>query len=254
MAVDRQKKKDCWMRGVEDDVEETEGDWRIQTPCRLELLGPSGSGKSSLILKMIEDDSIFDRPCRHVAYCAPALEDRRNYVEELQNVVDRVGKKICYLTELPHPDQLLSFSQGMPVLVFLDDLPMFENLKGLDSLVGMFARHLNLNLVMAVQNHFLKRSGIDFSFVSRNLTGMIVLGNRADAWVLTLLNTRLCPEKKNFLRDCLADAHENQGCDYIYINLHPHATLSRKLMVATRLFAGERLGPSPLLYVLDTTG
>ena len=242
------------MRGVEDDVEETEGDWRIQTPCRLELLGPSGSGKSSLILKMIEDDSIFDRPCRHVAYCAPALEDRRNYVEELQNVVDRVGKKICYLTELPHPDQLLTFSQGLPVLVFLDDLPMFENLTGLDSLVGMFARHLNLNLVMAVQNHFLKRSGIDFSFVSRNLTGMIVLGNRADAWVLTLLNTRLCPEKKNFLRDCLADAHENQGCDYIYINLHPHATLSRKLMVATRLFAGERLGPSPLLYVLDTTG
>ena len=95
MAVDRQKKKDCWMRGVEDDVEETEGDWRIQTPCRLELLGPSGSGKSSLILKMIEDDSIFDRPCRHVAYCAPALEDRRNYVEELQNVVDRVGKKFA---------------------------------------------------------------------------------------------------------------------------------------------------------------
>ena len=251
MAVGPQN---CWLRNGGYDVEVTEGDWQIQTPCRLELLGPSGSGKSSLILRMIEDDSIFDRPCQHVAYCAPALEDRRDYVEDLQTIVDRVGKKICYLTELPHPDQLLNFSQGLPVLVFIDDLPMFENLKGLDSLVGMFARHLHLNLVMAVQNHFLKRSGIDFSFVSRNLTGMIVLGNRADAWVLNLLNTRLCPEKKNFLRDCLTDARERQGCDYIYINLHPHASLSRNLMVATRLFDGERLGPSPLFYALNEAG
>ena len=234
-----------------DHAKTVQGDWRVQTPCRLEVLGPSGSGKSTLILKMVEDDSIWDSPCRCVAYCAPTLSDREDYLEELRGATDRAGKELWCMTGLPDPQDLLAFSQNRPVLVFLDDLPMFEDLKGLDALVGMFARHMKLNLVMAVQNHFLKKKGVDFSFVSRNLTGMFILTNRADALLLNLLNTRLCPEKKNFLRRCLEDARHKQDCGYIYVNLHPHATLSREFMVATRLFADERVGSaSPLFYPL----
>ena len=179
-----------------DHAKTVQGDWRVQTPCRLEVLGPSGSGKSTLILKMVEDDSIWDSPCRCVAYCAPTLSDREDYLEELRGATDRAGKELWCMTGLPDPQDLLAFSQNRPVLVFLDDLPMFEDLKGLDALVGMFARHMKLNLVMAVQNHFLKKKGVDFSFVSRNLTGMFILTNRADALLLNLLNTRLSGEEK----------------------------------------------------------
>ena len=202
---------------------------------------------------MIADDSIFETPCSAVAYCCPTLSDRREYLEELQKTTRRANKVLWCTEGIPEIDDLLHFSQNKKILVILDDLPMFSDLKGLNSLVGMYGRHLSLDLVMAVQNPFLKSKSVDFSFLSRNLSGMLILGNRADALMFSLLNARLCPEKKNFLRNCLDDARENQGCNYIFLDLHPHAKLSRKYMTATRIFANERIGgTSPLFYLLES--
>ena len=229
------------------------GPWKIQSPFRIEIVGPSGSGKSTLILKLIGDDSVYDRPFRRVNYCCPTLSDRREYLEELEEAALRGGKELLLTEGLPDKDRLLAQSRGEPALVVLDDLPMMENLSGLDALVGMFSRHHDLSLVLAVQNHFLKkRAGADFAFISRNLSGIFVLANRADALQLSLLNARLCPERKGFLRRCLEDAVSRQGCPYLWLDLHPQARYERRLMASTRIFASERAagGRSPVFYLL----
>lgn len=230
------------------------GDYRIQSPCRLQLVGPSGSGKSTLLKKLVKDDSVWKEPVKHVIYCAPTLRDRQEYVEDLEATA-RHGKKTLWCTEgIPDVEEILNFSQNHSTLLLCDDLPLFDDTRGLNALIGMHGRHWRINIVLAVQNPYLKKPGLDMAFISRNLTGCIVLGSRADALVFSIMNHRLFPERKNFLLDCLNDARDNQNCCYVYIDLHPHAFMPRKFMLSTRIFRDERVGGengSPLFYVLE---
>ena len=55
--------------------EDEVGDWRIQSPCRIELIGPSGTGKSSVLLKLATDDSVWINPPERLIYCSPEAEE-----------------------------------------------------------------------------------------------------------------------------------------------------------------------------------
>ena len=53
--------------------------WQIKTPARVEVIGPSHSGKSVLVEKLVTDDSVWERPAKKVIYAAPVLRDREDY-------------------------------------------------------------------------------------------------------------------------------------------------------------------------------
>lgn len=229
-------------------------EWRIAVPARISLLGPSGSGKSEILLRLVEDDTVWERPAKFVIYSAPTLEDRSDYLRRMEASASKRGKKLWCVEGLPPPSQMVRFSGGRPSLLLADDLAMMEDLSGLNSLASMHGRHLNISVVFALQSPFLKsKRGVDFPAFARNLTAYFILNQRADYRLYSALNTMLFPERKNWLVSCLEEAEKN-GCHYLYVDLHPRAKLGRRLMVRTCVFSDQRVSGSPLFFDMQAAG
>ncbi len=74
--------------------------WKLTTPARLELVGPSHVGKSELILKLVDDDSVWDQPFKRICYCAPSLTSRDSYVGRLRELCEQGGKLLWLLDHM----------------------------------------------------------------------------------------------------------------------------------------------------------
>lgn len=228
--------------------------WKLKTPGRIQLVGPSHSGKSELVLKLVGDDSIWDTPFAKIMYIAPSLEDKESYLQRLR---DRCGpRKILELSDrVPTVPELRDFADGRPVLLILDDLLSLKtDPKELQSLIVMHSHHMEITVVCCVQNPFLSgRSKLDLVTLGRNLTGKILMYQIQDFYVLNTLNARIFPERKRFLIDCLCAAKERYKLPYVFINLHPFSNLDRRHICYTALFEEERSAheDSPVFFDLE---
>ena len=223
-------------------------DWRLISPCRIELIGPSGSGKSETMLKLIEDNSVWATPCRYVIYTAPCLSDRTVFLNRLVEKAKRGSKQLHIHEGLMKTRQIIEFSQNQPVLYLVDDLPMMPDCSGLNDLNAMEARHLKINCIFALQTPFMKKKNVDLPSFSRNMTNRFLFYQRADYRLFQTLNARIFPERKHWILDCLNYAKEKLNLNYIAIDMHPESTLSRKFMTMTGIFADERHHGSPIFF------
>ena len=68
-----------------------------------------------------------------------------------------------------------------------------------------------------------------------------------------MLSTRLFPERKSHLVDCLCVAKERYGLNYIAVNTHSICPVPRNNMVYSAIFREERarFGDSPLFFDLQ---
>ena len=223
--------------------------WKIQTPCRLELLGPSGVGKSRLMLKLVKDDSVWQVRLPFVIYCAPTLEDRRDYLEELKHLTETTDKRLWCTEGLPPIGQIVNFSNGRPTLLLVDDVALMSDLSGLNDLVAMHGRHLDISAVFALQSPFLpRRKDADFVAFSRNMTGRFIFNQRGDQRLNTSLNMMLFPDLPQYLKTRLDWALDDEDCNYCYVDTHPHPKLPSRYMLFTRMFSNERVRESPVFY------
>ena len=226
-------------------------DWRLISPCRIELIGPSGSGKSETMLKLVEDDSVWKTPCNYVIYAAPVLSDRTEFLGKLAAIIKATSKKLLINEGLLKTRQIIEFSGGRPVLYLVDDLPMMQDCSGINDLNAMEARHLNINCVFALQTPFMKKKSVDLPSFSRNMTNRFLFYQRADYRLFQTLNARIFPERKHWILDCLNYAKEVRGLKYIHIDMHPESSLDRRFMTMTGFFKNERHHDSPIF--LDIT-
>ncbi len=227
-------------------------EWHIQVPARIELLGPSQAGKSTILLKLVEDESVWQKPLKKVMYIAPLLSDREAYLAELQEKCRKTEKKLSVQDEIPTAEEIDSFGEGNPSLLIVDDVLSFKDPSGLKDLMVMFSHHLQISVVFCVQTPFFKNAKLDLTTISRNLTGRFVLYQINDWLQYQLVSARLFPEKKSFLLDCLTEAKSKYGLNYVYCNVHCFSTLPRRYMVYTGLFNQERarFGDSLLFFDL----
>jgi len=229
--------------------------WQIQTPARLELVAPSQGGKSSLILKLAKDNSVWDKPFRYVMYAVPTTDDRQSYIQELNNACSVSGKELKVVETIPTVTEISAFSLDEPVLLIVDDVLAFPNAKDtLTDIAVMHSHHRKISLCFSVQNPFMKSSKLDLTTLSRNLTGRFVFYQVGDWYLYSLMNQRLFPDKKGFLLQCLQKAKHTFKHPYIFINVHPFSSLPRRYIAYTGIFADERSGyaNSPIFFDLDT--
>ena len=150
-------------------------EWQIQVPARIELLGPSQAGKSTIILKLVGDDSVWQEPMKRVIYIAPLLSDREPYLAELQEKCNATDKKLSVQDEIPTVEEIQSFAEGDPVLLIADDVLSFKDPGRLKDLMVMYSHHLRVSVLLCVQTPFFKNAKLDLTTISRNLTGRFVL-------------------------------------------------------------------------------
>ncbi len=227
-------------------------EWTIKTPARVELCGPSQAGKSTLLLKLIGDDSVWDKSIKKVAYASPSTSAHDEYLEQMQSRCDSTGKTLLVCDKIPSSEELQGFAEGEPLILILDDLLGFASGERLTEILVMDSHHMNCTVLFCVQTPFFKSSRFDLCTASRNLTARIVLYQVSDWLQYQLISCRLFPEKKSFLIDCLTEAKSKYGLNYVFCNLHPFSTIPRQFMCCTAIFADERerFGDSPLFFDL----
>lgn len=224
--------------------------WQITTPANIEIVGSSQAGKSTLIYKLLEDESVWDKKICHICYCAPLI----NQEIETTAILSRIcqGKKLLILDCVPTTEQLEDFREGREMILVLDDVLMFPKSakEMIQSIVMLLSHHFQISLIMAVQNPFLKSKTVDLTTFARNLTARFLMYSVNDYYVFRILNSRIFPEKKNFILQCLQKAKEKYGCNYIFLNLNSHSGISRRHICYTAMFQHERNehGDSPIFF------
>jgi hypothetical protein len=93
------------------------GDWRIPSPGSYTVLGPSQSGKSELLIKLLKNPSVWREKPSIVIYAAPTLEDRKDYLLRMKEACLKAdGEKSEFMAMSQVPDeervkQLINFRE-----------------------------------------------------------------------------------------------------------------------------------------------
>ena len=157
----------------------------IEVPARLMLIGPSHSGKSTLIAKLIQHRSeVFHQPPpERVIYCNAVLDGREAYLTQLRELVaasDRSGggSESLWITDtVPAIDEVKSFSENRPLLLVVDDV-LGQPADNTSHLVPLFTLHShlsNVSVIVATQTAFLQNQKLDLVTLTRQVTTTTLL-------------------------------------------------------------------------------
>ena len=166
-------------------------DLRLKTPFTMILAGPSSSGKTTLLVKLLleKKDLFIDSP-----------ESIRLYYSIWQDAYDNLKSRriiLDFVEGVPSQEDLESFQKSSKnSLVIFDDLaeqltPTISNL----FIAG--SHHFNTSVILISQNLFQKNP--IWRICSLNSTYLVLLKNPRDPSQINVLSRQSFPGQKNFL-------------------------------------------------------
>jgi hypothetical protein len=197
-------------------------DLKFKIPFGMIISGPSNSGKTQFLLKLIDNvDSLFSPTPKCILYC---YGEYHTYIPMLENK----GIKIC--GGVPSEDLLSSLPK--PFLLCLDDMVYQIQEKTLNDMFTKKAHHQNYGVILLTQHLFEKNLR-----VARSNAQYLVL-MRAPNAVLQIRNlgSQLFPHQLNYFLDAYEQA-TNQNYGYLLLDLH--ASSNKIVKLQTNIFPGE---------------
>ena len=179
---------------------------KLQKPFRLLVGGGSGTGKSTLVQKLV-DESHFENPFDKIVYCYPD-----------------------YLNEPPLQfDQIVDYKPGLCDLQYFTTIPknsliIYDDLMNecgksdeIMKLFSVIARKRNLSVIFLVQNIY--ERGSQFRNIRLNATGLVLFNFYAASDV----NKRVLKDfgVQSNVPKHLRDQIYSQPFSYLYIDIHP---------------------------------
>ena len=121
-------------------------DLKFKIPSGMIISGPSSSGKTTLLLKILENyKELFDPIPKSILYC---YSEYHSYIP----LLEKSGIKICH--GAPTDEMLKRLAK--PMLLVLDDLMLTMNDKALSELFTIKSHHQNISVIFVTQNLFEK--------------------------------------------------------------------------------------------------
>lgn len=204
-------------------------DVRIKTPFRMILAGPSMSGKTTFIRKLlVNGESMFDRQFVKILWCYGQYQNDTfaKIKSEAPNVEFHEGL----------PDDIKThFDTSHPNLLILDDL-MADASKDerITKLFTVFSHHLNISLALLSQNIYHK--GSQSRTISLNADIIILTKNTRDRSQIQYLARQLAPDKPKFIQESYQDA-TSTPYGYLFLDLKPETP--EQIRVRTGIFPGD---------------
>jgi hypothetical protein len=194
------------------EMEASERDIRFKHPCTTLVAGPTGSGKTVLVRKVLQDhaklfDNINTKELK-VTWCYGQWQS--SYSQPVPNV------KIDYVEGLIDQSYV---QQKNPQLVVIDDL--MTELGGNKELANLFTKgshHLGISVIFIVQNVF--HQAPQMRTISLNSHYMILLKNPRDKSQIICLARQLYPTNMKFLQEVYRDA-TSRPFGYLLLDLTP---------------------------------
>jgi len=194
------------------DTTETEVfDYRLTVPSRILVIANSGSGKTHLILDLIQKrDLVFTEKFNKVyfIYCSA-----QKVFEEfkVQN------PEVEFLTEVPQIDS----KNKNHILMIFDDFLLNHETSGNKQITEYFIRlshHMNITVICSWQTLFPKH----LKTVSNNANYIIVFPFKRDVSSMDILNRQMLPDDTNFLRTVMKDISKTQYGFLLIDNVQPN--------------------------------
>lgn len=173
-----------------------ECDLRLKQPFTAILAGPTSSGKSHIVFRLIKYRArMINTPMAEVIYCLPPGQkiSMPDFIRQDPDV--RLHEGIPDFTR---------FIDGQPRLLVLDDLMSDVNTEVMD-LFTRGSHHKNISVLFLVQNIFFGGSKL-FRTISLNAHYIILTKNPRDQNQISTLATQLNPENSAALKAAFRDA------------------------------------------------
>ena len=155
----------------------------IPFPCAIGVFGPSLTGKSKLIERMLTQPGVFSQMIERVVYCARHISSVPAQL--------RSDPRVEFSHQLPG-DEALENHSGQATMYVIDDFldaGAFDN--DVVSTLCTSGRHLNLGLIITSQLLFPRAKKA--RNISTNLSHMIIFRNFRDTLSISNLSRQISP-------------------------------------------------------------
>jgi hypothetical protein len=200
----------------------------IISPTTMAVLGPTQSGKTTFVSRLIEHaDKMFVPPPVKIYYAYGAW----------QSLFETMKDKVTFHEGVPSKSLMDEWSaDGDPILVVMDDL-MDQIVSNREVLhyVTVMSHHRNITLIMMFQNIY--PPGKYARTISLNCHYLILFNNARDKLQVMNLGRQIAPGQSAFYMDAYEKAMNMCKCNYLVTDLHPQA--DKKLRIRTRIFPDD---------------
>jgi len=191
-------------------------DPRFIHPFTCMIVGPTKSGKTRFLIKLLECNNIIDLPPERIIWCFGIY----------QNIFQTV-KGVEFVEGIPD----MSMLDGRRTLLVIDDL-MSETDSRVTKIFTKASHHMNTSVIYITQNLFNKNK--ENRNISLNTHYLILFKNPRDASQVSHLGRQIFPDKTKYFRDAYKDA-TSQPYSYLLIDLQ--TTTPDELRLRTDIFS-----------------
>ena len=201
---------------------------RFQNPVTVLVAGPTSSGKTFLVRRMLEHSwDLFIDPPQRILWCYGVYQ--KTYSEmaaTFPNIILHEGL----------PEKLDDYFDGKEAgCLVLDDL-MFAGTKS-ESICKVFtesSHHLNLAVFLLVQNLF--HGGDYFRCMSLNCRYIILMRNNREKAQVVNLGKQIFPQNTRYLKEAYEDSIKLSKYGYLLIDLNNESDCMR---LRTQIFPDD---------------
>ena len=192
-------------------------------PYTMVVCGPTQSGKTGFVLKLIDNSSTVIQPAPvKIVYC---------FSEYQHETFDPYRKRVQFRKGLPPTE---NFDGLVPTLLILDDL-MAEADQSVVDLFTKVSHHRNLSVVFIVQNLFQRSPHA--RTISLNSHYMVLYKNPRDIGQFSILARQMYGKRASFAIDAYRQATDKPHT-YLLVDLRPETDENYRLR--TNVFPGEQ--------------
>jgi len=224
----------------------TDDDLKFQTPCAVCISGPSQSGKSSFIVKLVEcREVMFNQKFERLYYCQPP-----NLCIGYNPVFEQICKTFPsaeLVSGLPDVTKLQLDIDSTSKLLILDDLMV--SLLNSEEMVHLFTvqiHHSNITCLFTLHNIY---SQSRFSkTISRNIAYSVLFYNRLDLRELKTISSQIS-NNSNFLLDCFKFLMEKFAGNNAYIVIDgSYQSKMKSMFIRSHVFPSSDGSIKPIIF------
>jgi len=218
----------------------------LQHPFTCIVSGPTQSGKTEWVLRLIENHkSMIEPSIQHIIFCYAEYQPKFEYLAKTISVV-----KFTLHQGTPSREMIDGLSSAERKLLILDDL--MEDAQQDDFIVELFTRgshHRNPSILLITQNLFTK--GRHQRTISLNANYLVIMKNPRDRSQITYLARQIFPGKWRQIQDAY-DAATARAHGYLFIDLTQN--MDDRFRLRTNIFDEKRQGGKCVIFVPKVGG
>lgn len=203
-------------------------DPRLKNPVTVLIAGPTGSGKTSLVMKFLRNgEQMFEDAPRKCLWLYSVWQDS-------YNAMQAEFPDMTFVQGLPeHIDDYFDGTQAGCII--LDDL-MFTGAKSQDvmKVFTQGSHHKRIAIFLLVQNVF--HGGNFMRTISLNCRYIVLMRNNRDKMQVMNLAKQMFPNNARYLCDAYEDSVKMSKYGYLFLDLNHEQDCMR---VRTQIFPDE---------------